>query len=94
MKSATGNPENIPEQTNKDENTQKELWKDSYPWSKCIWEVSYLSFTLLLWAKLIDATIALHAGPLPVLLGFIIAQFLVDFVSGLLHWAADTWGKF
>ena len=33
-------------------------------------------------------------GPLPVVIGFIAAQFLVDFMSGMLHWAADTWGKF
>lgn len=26
--------------------------------------------------------------------GFIIAQVFVDFVSGVMHWAADTWGKF
>lgn len=87
MQSETSNPEST-------DHTQKELWNNSYPWSKCIWEVTYLSFTLLLWGKLIYATLQYHSGPLPVVIGFIIAQFLVDFVSGLLHWAADTWGKF
>ena len=28
------------------------------------------------------------------MLGFVIAQFLVDWVSGMLHWACDTWGEF
>lgn len=32
--------------------------------------------------------------PLAPVLGFIIAQFFVDFVSGIIHWAADTWGQF
>jgi len=31
---------------------------------------------------------------LPTLIGFILAQLIVDFLSGLVHWAADTWGKF
>ena len=26
--------------------------------------------------------------------GFIVAQLLVDWVSGMLHWACDTWGEF
>ena len=36
----------------------------------------------------------LSSKPIAVVLGFIIAQFLVDFVSGMLHWACDTWGRF
>ena len=33
-------------------------------------------------------------GPLPTLIGVVVAQLFVDFVSGLVHWAADTWGKY
>lgn len=73
---------------------RKELWENSYPAWKCAWEASYLGFTILLWYKLIVETVQYHSGPLPTLLGFIGAQFLVDFVSGMLHWACDTWGKF
>jgi len=47
---------------------------------------------MLLWSKLVQVTIQSHIGPLPVIIGFIISEFLVDFVSGLLHWACDTWG--
>ena len=50
--------------------------------------------TLMLWAKLLFKTIEYHQSPLIPVLGFIIAQFLVDFVSGILHWACDTWGQF
>ena len=39
-------------------------------------------------------TVKHHLGPLPVVIGFVLAQFIVDFASGLLHWAADTWGHF
>lgn len=31
---------------------------------------------------------------MPVVIGFILAQFVVDFASGILHWACDTWGEF
>jgi ubiquitin-conjugating enzyme E2 variant len=29
-----------------------------------------------------------------VVIGLVAALFFVDFISGMLHWAADTWGKF
>lgn len=48
---------------------------------------------MFLWFKLVQETTAFHAGPLPVVLGFIKAQLFIDFISGLFHWAADTWGK-
>lgn len=48
---------------------------------------------MFLWYRLIQETIALHQGPLPVVLAFIIAQLFIDFISGVFHWAADTWGK-
>lgn len=52
-------------------------------------------FTLCLWVKLIQHTISYYnQNPMTVVLGFIIAQFLVDFISGMLHWACDTWGQF
>jgi hypothetical protein len=59
-----------------------------------LFELSYMSFTLYLWWKLVQSLVAVQTGPLPVVLGFIFAQFLVDFVSGILHWACDTWGEF
>jgi len=53
-----------------------------------------MSFTLFIWWKLAEETIAHHIGPAPVVIGFIMAEFVVDFVSGILHWACDTWGEF
>ncbi len=73
--------------------SQKKVLVSEYTWPLCIWELSYLSFSMFLWYRLIQETVALHQGPLPVLLAFIIAQLFVDFLSGTLHWAADTWGK-
>ena len=49
---------------------------------------------MILWGKLIYETVPNHQGPLPTLVGFIVAQYLVDFVSGFVHWAGDTWGTF
>jgi hypothetical protein len=51
-----------------------------------------MAFTLFLWWKLVERTLVDHVGPAPVVIGFVAASFLVDFVSGLLHWACDTWG--
>ena len=71
------------------------LWENSYPLWKFIWELSFLIFTLCLWTKLILHAISYYDhNPFCVIAGFIIAQFLVDWVSGMLHWACDTWGKF
>jgi hypothetical protein len=53
-----------------------------------------MAFTLILWAKLVSKTVEDRQTPLAPVIGFIIAQFLVDFVSGILHWACDTWGQF
>jgi ubiquitin-conjugating enzyme E2 variant len=53
-----------------------------------------MGFTLYLWWKLVQATLEYHIGPAPVVIGFVAAEFVVDFVSGLLHWACDTWGEF
>lgn len=51
--------------------------------------------TLCIWAKLIQHTIFYYnQNALSVVVGFIVAQFLVDYVSGMLHWACDTWGRF
>ena len=49
---------------------------------------------MALWTKLVITTISYHSTPLAPVLGFIAAQFIVDFASGMLHWACDTWGKF
>jgi hypothetical protein len=71
------------------------LWENSYPTSKFIWELCFLIFTLCLWSKLIHHTLSYYNhNPISVVAGFVIAQFLVDFVSGMVHWAADTWGHF
>jgi uncharacterized protein (DUF2164 family) len=48
---------------------------------------------ICIWLKLIHHTISeYNQDALSVVFGFVIAQFLVDFVSGMLHWACDTWG--
>lgn len=70
------------------------LEASQYTWPLCIWEMSYLAFTMFMWAKLVQLTVSNHAGPLPVVVGFVISQLFVDFISGLAHWGADTWGKF
>ena len=72
----------------------KQFEADRYPWWKFTLESTYLTFTLVLWYKLIQETIKLHQGPLPTVIGFITSQYLVDFISGLVHWGCDTWGKF
>jgi hypothetical protein len=51
-------------------------------------------FTLALWAKLTLTAVEHRQTPLTPVLGFIFAQFVVDFASGILHWACDTWGQF
>lgn len=66
--------------------------KNSYPLWKLIWEGIYLSFSIVLWLFLIKETVERHTNPLPTVLGFIISQFVVDYVSGFVHWAGDTWG--
>jgi ubiquitin-conjugating enzyme E2 variant len=54
-----------------------------------------LIFVLCIWFKLIVHTITYYnQNAISVVAGFIIAQFLVDFISGMLHWACDTWGHF
>ena len=78
----------------KGKDNPEELWQNSYSWPKCIWEMSYLTFSFVLWYFLIQETVKDHKGPLPVVLGFIAANFFVDWISGMLHWAADTWGHF
>ena len=72
----------------------KELWNNSYPMKKFLFELSFLLATLVIWGKLIYHTISFQSSPLAVVFGFVIAQFLVDWISGMLHWACDTWGKF
>ena len=47
---------------------------------------------MILWGMLIVETVSRHTDPLPTVLGLVIAQFLVDYVSGFMHWAGDTWG--
>ena len=60
-----------------------------------MWELTYLLFSLFLWAKLITHTLSFYdRNAFTVVLGFVCAQFLVDWVSGMLHWACDTWGRF
>lgn len=74
--------------------TVQALWNDSYPLWKFIWESFFLSICLLAWYKLVQETIKLHIGMIPIILGFGFSLLLVDFVSGLIHWACDTWGRF
>ena len=70
-------------------------WENHYPTWKFYWELSYLLFSLYLWARLISHTVSYYDhNAFCVVLGFICAQFLVDWVSGMLHWACDTWGRF
>ncbi len=79
----------------KTEPNRQVLWENSYPTSKFIFELCFLIFTLCIWSKLIQHTISYYnQNPICVVAGFIVAQFLVDFVSGILHWACDTWGHF
>lgn len=73
---------------------QQKLWAVGYSWPLCIWEVSYMMFALYLWYELILKTLLYHSNPLPVVIGFVVANLFVDFISGVCHWAADTWGKF
>jgi len=85
---------NISETDRTGENMYQAFEKDRYPTWKMALEGVYLAFTIALWVKLIMITVANHNGPLATLLGFIGAQFLVDYISGMVHWAADTWGTF
>lgn len=90
----TTTSENAPVSVDVGKKLIEDYYKNSYPvWKLCI-ESSYLIFAAFLWLTLIRETISLHNGPLPTLLGFILAQFLVDFISGVLHWGCDTWGHF
>ena len=73
---------------------KEDLWANHYSNTKCAAEFTYMSLTLFFWWKLVQETVANQTGPLPVVLGFLFAQFVVDFVSGMLHWACDTWGEF
>jgi len=56
--------------------------------------MSYLTFSFVLWYFLMVETVQYHLGPLPVVIGFIMANFFIDWISGMLHWGADTWGHF
>jgi hypothetical protein len=49
-------------------------------------------FALLAWLT-VASTPALLRSPLSALAGAVLAAFTMDFVSGLLHWAGDTWGS-
>ena len=58
-------------------------------------ELSFLLFSLYLWVKLIFHTVSYYDhNAFCVVLGFIFAQLLADWISGMFHWACDTWGKF
>ena len=82
-------------QGNTNEPNRELLWENHYPTWKFLWELTFLIFTVCIWVKLIQHTVSYyHQNPIAVVLGFIIAQFLVDFVSGMLHWACDTWDRF
>lgn len=66
--------------------------KNTYPLWKLIWESIYLGITMILWFFLVRETIHHHSDPLSTVIGFVIANYLVDYVSGFVHWAGDTWG--
>lgn len=73
----------------------KELWENKYPTSQYIFETCSIIFTVCLWLYHIKWTLQVPIpGPIFLISGFFISQLIVDFLSGIVHWACDTWGKF
>ena len=59
-----------------------------------MFELSYMMFTVGLWAWHIYLTTSSKPHIITVILAFFGSQLIVDFISGLAHWACDTWGSF
>ena len=54
-----------------------------------------MTITITMWLYHIQHSLsASKPDPLSVVIGFVMAQLVVDFISGLMHWACDTWGTF
>jgi ubiquitin-conjugating enzyme E2 variant len=87
----TENKSDLPPEIANDHSYQ-DFAKERYPTWKLVWESIYLAITVILWVMLVRETTANHNSPLTTLIGFIVSQLLVDYVSGFMHWAGDTWG--
>lgn len=53
-----------------------------------------MTLTLGLWAWNVYLSIQVKPSFVTVVIGFFASMLLVDFISGLMHWACDTWGTF
>jgi hypothetical protein len=59
-----------------------------------LFELTYMLITLALWAWHLYRSVQVKQNPVSVIIGFFVGLLTVDFISGLAHWACDTWGTF